>query len=214
MSTHRIIFAALKLIRVGLILFATATIGFGQAGNRPVLIFTGIANPESFDNPANEYRAAILIFDRKVWRLIYFPQQYENAGWMYSGRSKNKPEAWGIAQFGRGDIGEDLEIAHSLDEGRIWKHLRSLKKISRLATFESFSMSANGGGRLTVRLEDNVDSDHRDGYYTYTTVNGGRTWSVKPTHSTTAPLQANNNSLEPIPIRGELLPCLDSSHQP
>src|SRR5215207_10105279 len=97
MSTHRIIFAALKLIRVGLILFATATIGFGQAGNRPVLIFTGIANPESFDNPANEYRAAILIFDRKVWRLIYFPQQYENAGWMYSGRSKNKPEAWGIA---------------------------------------------------------------------------------------------------------------------
>lgn len=176
---------------------------------RPALIFTGIANPDNLDNYALGYRAVIFVFNRGAWQLINLPDQYENAGWEYAGRSKSTSEVWAVAQFGHGDIGENLEIAYSLNDGRTWKHLRSLKKISRYARFESFYME-DGKGSLTISLQDGPDPEHQDGYYTYTTTNGGSTWSKIPRYSQVAP-PVPGDSIEPIPIRARFtgIPCSD-----
>lgn len=196
------------MVLFGVLLSSIAVIGFGQSSRRPALIFTGIANPDTCDNPSLGYRAVIFVFDRGAWRLINLPKdRYENAGWEYAGRFKNKPEVWAIAQFGRGDIGPDLEIAHSLDDGRTWTHLQSLKKISRFAGFESFSMTAGGRASLTIRLQDSSEPEHRDGYYTYTSTNGGRSWSTTPRYSPTAPPAPTDNSLEPISVQSSGIQC-------
>jgi hypothetical protein len=181
----------------------------GQSGRHPALIFTGIANPDSLDNYAMGYRAVIFVYDRAAWRMIYLPRQFENAGWVYAGRVRGRADVWAVAQFGRGDIGPDLEIAHSADDGRTWRHLHSLPKVSRHATFHSFSMTRNGRGSLTVQLEDNIEPGHRGGYYTYTTTNGGRTWSRNPRRSEAAP-PTSDGSMEPIPLRAQFttgIPC-------
>lgn len=196
------------MVLFGVLMSAMAIIGFGQSSRRPALIFTGIANPDSCDNYSLGYRAVIFVFDRGAWRLVNLPkEQYENASWEYAGRSKSKPEIWAIAQFGRGDIGPDLEIAHSLDDGRTWRHLHSLKKISRFAGFESLSMTGGGRASLTIRLQDSPETEHRDGYYTYTSTNGGRSWSRTPRYSPTAPPASADNSLEPISVQSSGIQC-------
>lgn len=212
MNVGRKTATAMMLIGSLLVLSAIQTVGLGQSSGHPTLIFTGIANPDNLDNFSLGYRAVIFVYDRRAWRLINLPEQYENAGWEYAARSKNKPEIWAIAQFGRGDIGPDLEIAYSLNDGRIWRHLHSLTKISRFARFESFSMARNRKGSLTIRLEDSPEPEHRDGYYTYTTTNGGRTWSKIPRYSQTAP-PAPEDSTEQIPMSAGFsgIPCSDPS---
>lgn len=210
MMMRRKLAAVIALVGVMLLMSATVPEGLGQPSRRPALIFTGIANPDSFDNPAMGYRAVIFVFDRSAWRLINLPDQYENASWEYAGRASSRPRVWAIAQFGRAGLGPNLEIAYSLDDGRTWRH-RSLQKISRFATFSSFSMADNGSGALTIHLENDLDSDHRGGYYTYTTTDGGRTWSRTPRHSQAAP-PAPANSRERIPTHAGI-PCPDTSTQ-
>lgn len=190
---------ALKLIGIILLLSLLTSAAFGQT-KRTTLVFSGIANPDSLDNYQNFYRAVIFVHDTQTWRMIYLPEQYDNAFWEYAARSKKKTQVWAIAQFGRGDIGPDLEIARSIDDGRKWTHY-SLVKVSRFARYHSFAMSANGKGTLTIHLEDSPDSEHRDGYYTYATTNGGAAWSKKPVYSATAPVEAGNNSIESIPVQ-------------
>ena len=189
--------AVVALIGVAVILAALPTAGLGQSKTRPALTFTCITKPETPDEP-EESRAVIFVMEGKSWRRIDLPDNYVRATWQYAGRAKGKPEVWAIAQFGHGDIGPDLEIAHSLDGGRTWKH-RSLTKNARYSTFESFSMNRNGRGSLTVRLDDGLESGQRGGYYTYQTSDNGRTWSRKPRYSKTAP-PAVPTILEAIPI--------------
>lgn len=198
--------AALSFAAVILLVGSTAALG--QSSRHPALIFTGIANPDSLDNYQMGYRAVIFVFDREAWRLIYLPPQYENAGWVYAGRVRGRPDVWAVAQFGRGDIGPDLEIAHSADDGRTWRHFYSLPKISRHATFHSFNMARNGSSWLTVHLEDDTEQEQRGGYYTYTTQNAGRTWGRTPRHSPDAP-PPSADQMELIPLRAQLsgIPC-------
>jgi len=201
------------MVLFGVLLLAMTIIGFGQSSKRPALIFTGIANPDNCDNPSLGYRAVIFVFDRGAWRLINLPKdQYENASWEYAGRSKSKPEVWAVAQFGRGDIGPNLEIAHSLDDGRTWTHF-SLNKISRFAGFESLSMTAGGRASLTIHLQESPEPEHRDGYYTYTSTNGGRSWSTTPRYSPTAPPAPADNLLEPISVQTSGIQCSESESE-
>jgi hypothetical protein len=196
------------LISAAVILLILPTVAPGQSQTRPALSFTCVTKPTA-DEP-EAFRAVIFVMAGHAWRRIDLPQQYEFASWEYAGRAKNKRDVWAIAQFGHGDIGGNLEIAHSLNDGRSWNH-RSLTKISRFAGFESLSMAANGRGYLTIRLQDSPEPEHKDGYYTYETRNNGRTWSRKPRYSSTAPTAASS-ILEPITISSEA--CLKASEKP
>src|SRR5687767_1347858 len=120
---------AVALIGAAVILSALPTVGLGQSKTRPALTFTCITKPETPDEP-EAFRAVIFVMDGKAWRRINLPDQYEHATWQYAGRAKSKPEVWAIAQFGRGGLGPDLEIAHSQNGGRTWRH-HSLTKKSR-----------------------------------------------------------------------------------
>ena len=200
--------SGVALILAAVILLILPTVGLGQSQTRAALTFTCITKPTP-DEP-EAFRAVIFVMAGHAWRRIDLPDQYEFASWEYAGRAKNKRDVWAIAQFGHGDIGPDLEIAHSLNDGRSWVH-QSLTKISRFAGFESFSMAGNGRGFLTIRLQDSPEAEHKDGYYTYETRNNGRTWSSKPRYSNTAP-PAAPTILEPITISSE--PCLKSSEKP
>ena len=182
-----------------------------QTKPRPELIFTCVEN-RGPTNDSDEFRAAIFVKDAARWRQINLPRaNYTFASWEYAGRSKSKPAVWAIAQFGRAGLGPDLEIAYSANDGRTWRHQHSLPKISRFAVFESFTMARNGQGSLTIRLQDSPEPEHRDGYYTYTTINSGRSWSKKPTYSQTAPTPPADDSLERLPLHESTseVRCLD-----
>ena len=179
---------------------ATAQVEMAQLKPRPEVVFSCIEN-RGRTNDLDEFRAVIFVKDAARWRQINLPRaNYTFAGWEYAGSSKSKPQLWAIAQFGRAGLGPDLEIAYSGNDGRTWRHLHSLVKISRFAVFESFSMASNGRGSLTIRLQDNPEPEHRDGYYTYTTTNNGRSWNKNPAYSQTAPTAPANASLEPLPL--------------
>jgi hypothetical protein len=195
------------LIVAAIFLSALPTVGLGQSKPRPTLTFTCITKSTAEEPDA--FKAVIFVMDGNAWRRIDLPDQYEFATWQYAGRAKGKPEAWAIAQFGHGDIGPNLEIAHSWDDGRTWKH-RSLKKISRFAGFESLSIGRSDRGSLTISLQDSPEPEHRDGYYTYETRNNGRTWSRSPRYSKTAP-PAVPSILEPLTISSD--PCVAAGAQ-
>lgn len=183
-----------------LLVLATATVAIAQTKPHPELVFTCIEN-RGPNNDSDEFRAVIFVKEGARWRQINLPKaNYTYAAWEYAGRSRSKPAVWAIAQFGHAGLGPDLEIAHSANDGRTWRHQHSLTKISRFAVFDSFSMSRNGRGSLTIRLQDTPEPEHRDGYYTYTTTNSGRTWSKKPTYSQTAPTSLTDDSLDRLPI--------------
>jgi hypothetical protein len=209
MSVNRKTAKAVTLIGAAVILSVLPTLGVGQSQTRPAPTFTCITKPETPEEP-EAFRAVIFVRNGNAWRRIDLPEQYEFASWEYAGRVKSKRDVWAIAQFGHGDIGPDLEIAHSLNDGRSWRH-HSLTKISRFAGFESLSMAGNGRGSLTIRLQDSPDPEHQDGYYTYETRNNGRTWSRKPRYSKTAP-PASPTTLEPIAISSG--PCLGPGQKP
>jgi hypothetical protein len=197
MSVIRKTAAFVTLIVVAVILSVWPTVGLGQSKTRPDLTFTCMKKPGTPDGP-EQFRAVIFIKERNSWRRIDLPENYLQASWQYAGRVKGKSDVWAIAQFGQGDIGPDLEIAHSLNGGRTWKH-HSLPKNSRFSTFQSFSMDSRGRGSLTIQLEDNMEQEQQGGYYTYQTRNNGGTWSRTPRYSKTAP-PAAPTALEEIPM--------------
>ena len=193
---------------VSLVVTVLTTGALGQTSQRPVLSFTSLANPNS--ETIYQRRAVVFVFDRGVWQLVYLPENYEDVGWEYAGRSKNTRQVWAIAQFARAGYGPDLEIAYSIDDGRSWRHFHSLRKVSRFALFHDFSMDKNGKGSLTIRLQDSPEDKFKDGFYTYTTVDAGRSWTNRPRYSATAPPSMQNNSLEQIRVETNI-PCSEPS---
>ena len=185
------------------ILLISTIAGAGQT-KRPSLIFTEIFDPinvTNIDDCINTFRAAILVHDRNAWRIVNLPKDYENSGWQFAGRSKTGKDIWAFAEYAVEGRGWDLETAYSADDGRTWRHIGALKKISYLAEFYSFTMSGTKA-ELTVQLSDGVDSTNKDGYYTYTSTNKGVTWSKTPKYSTTPPPEGKN-SIEKLPLAGE-----------
>ncbi len=197
------------------ILFISSFVGAGQTVKRPSLLFTGIFDPINVGGNSNDctnaFRATILVFDKDAWRIVNLPENYENSSWQFAGRTKTGKDVWAFAEFAVEGRGWDLETAYSADDGRTWKHIGSLKKISYLAEFHSFTMSG-GKGQLTVQFSYGDDSSDKDGYYTYTTTNKGMTWS-KPKYSETPPPEGKN-SIEKLSLAGEAIGrrCSDSEN--
>lgn len=187
------------------VLFALSIAAAAQTTKRPTLIFTEIFNPIiNSGDCVDVFRATILVFDRNEWRIVNLPaDDYENSGWQFAGRAKSGKDVWAFAEFAVEGRGWNLETTYSADDGRTWRHISSLKKISYLAEFYSFTMSGNKG-QLTVQLSDGVDSSNKDGYYTYATSNKGMTWSKTPKYSKTPP-PAGTNSIEKLSLAGEAI---------
>jgi hypothetical protein len=179
------------LIMVFGTLFLSTVLGsnaFGQSSKMQPLIFTGIADPENLGNYPIGHKSVILVHYSGTWHLVNMPEEYVNTSWVFAGRAKGKPSVvWGIAEWDVGDQGPDLEIARSTNGGRSWRHLYSLKKMSRHGTLVSFNITSNGIGSLTMQLENSIDPDHQGGFYTYSTRNGGRSWTRIPVYSASAP---------------------------
>lgn len=95
---------------------------------------------------------------------------------------------WAVAEIDVAGPGPTLEIVSTRD-GATWSH-RSIRKVTRFASFVSFHMNARGAGSLVTELtEDSAGSEtpaRRPGFYIYTTSNGGRTWS-RPRFSAARP---------------------------
>jgi hypothetical protein len=103
-----------------------------------------------------------------------------NAEWQFVASGPKSGEAWGVLDdtvTGRGKV---VLLAHSTDAGQTWS-VSAIDKPFGAGEYDSFSMSADGRGRLTVFVPATKDDAKRAGFYHFRTTDGGRTWS-RPEH--------------------------------
>jgi hypothetical protein len=124
-----------------------------------------------------------------------------NECWAYVGAGPTKSEMWGIVDANLDDVTEDLLLVHSGDGGRSFA-IQRLHKPHPAAEFDSFSMSREGLGRVSVYLARADSGPRGAGYYHYRTKDGGRTWSAAQyEHDSMLPAQDVPEDDEPSHIQ-------------
>lgn len=198
-----------------LIMLLLAVVGMGQrTPQRPSLIFSHILNQlevENYPECSNPFLPVIFVFEKNEWRTIYFSaDNFFNNKWRFVGKAKTGKDIWALTEYEMTGYGPNLEIIHSKDDGRTWKHIGTLEKISYLAGLHSFTMQ-NDKGQLTIEWSSGGEPNQK-GFYTYTTADKGKTWS-KPKYSKTPPPEGSS-SLEKIAISDEVIgrQCMGSEN--
>ena len=163
----------------------TPVFGIKRSGRQPALLFNR-------QGETSEHTATLFISTGGGWRRVALPSAaLSQSGWSHIARMPGGSKAWAIAEIDVAGPGGSLEIFSTVNGGSTWTHY-SLTKMSRFASFESLQMNRNGRGSLTLNFDQNsADTEGnrrlRPGFYTYTTGNGGRTWSRRPIFSATQP---------------------------
>jgi hypothetical protein len=120
-----------------------------------------------------------------------------NESWAYVGAGPTKNEIWGIVDANLDDVTADLLLVHSGDGGRSFA-VQRMHKPHPAAQFDSFSMSHEGVGRVSVYLARADAGPRGAGYYHYRTKDGGRTWSsAQYEHDSMLPAQDVPDEDEP-----------------
>lgn len=177
----------------------TPVFGVKRSGRQPALLFNR-------QGEMSDHTATLFISTGSNWRRVALPSAaLSQSSWTYFVRSPDKLRAWAIAEIDVAGPGGTLEIFSTVNAGSTWSHF-SLEKMSRFASFDSLHMNRNGRGSLTLNFDQdsaNTEGNRRlrPGFYTYTTSNGGRTWSRRPSFSTTQP-----------PAHGETLDGADETY--
>ena len=165
------------------------TFGFKRRRADPALLFN--VRLKTIEDGVSTHTPSVFVSARGGWVVAPLPGDFEQTGWVFAGRAPDRPEVWGITEIDVEGRGPDLELLSSRDGGLTWRHY-TLHKVSRFAEFKSLHMTGKGVGALTVQLSDEDAQNEgtpsvRAGYYTYTTRNGGRTWTRNGRFSATEP---------------------------
>jgi hypothetical protein len=165
------------------------TFGFKRRRADPALLFN--VRLKEAGQGASMHTPSVFVSARGGWVVAPLPGDFEQTGWVFAGRAPDRPEVWGVAEIDVEGRGPDLELVSSRDGGLTWRHY-TLHKVSRFAEFRSLHMTGRGDGALTVQLSDEDAQNEgtpavKAGYYTYTTRNGGRTWTKHGRFSATEP---------------------------
>ncbi len=180
----------LSLAVAGMVLDSTAATAQSASGlppetlmqSTPLFAFQGQDNRWALvcirSGTLQEHDPRVFVASRDGWRLIQIPEELHNTSWVFAGRAIRGSELWGITQGSVGGPGETLHLVTSANGGRFWRLRGSLKKTSRYAVVDLFSVNDDGKGTLILRLDDDPSPNApRLGYYVYLTKNGGRSWS-------------------------------------
>lgn len=159
--------------------------GFKRRRAEPALLF-------NLEEKQTEHVPTVFVSGRGGWDKARLPEGAlgQNA-WVFVGRASDRPEVWGITELQSEGRGPALELLSSRDGGRTWQHV-TVNKVSSFATFDSFYMTSRGAGALTIQLtQDDAQSEGnaslKPGYYTYSTRDGGRSWTKRPSFSPSKP---------------------------
>lgn len=149
---------------------STPLFAFQSQDDREALVFIRSGSPQEHD-------PRVFVASRDGWRLVQLPDELHNTSWVFAGRAIKGAELWGITQGSVSGPGETLQLVTSTS-GRFWRLRGSLRKISRYAVVDLFSVNDDGKGTLILRLDDDPSPNApRLGYYVYLTRNGGKSWS-------------------------------------
>jgi hypothetical protein len=161
--------------------------GFKRRAGEPALLFN--RRFENIEDGVSAHEADVFAFVGGRWIEPRLRGSLSQSDWTFVGRVPNRAEFWAVAEIDVAGPGDSLEILSTRD-GATWSHY-SLNKVSRFADFVSFHMNARGVGSVVLQLTEDSPGveppSRRPGYYTYTTTNGGRTWSRRPRFTTARP---------------------------
>jgi len=150
---------------------STPLFALQRDGNRGAVVFLRSGSAQGYD-------PRVFVASRDGWRLVGLPEELHNTNWIFAGRSATRGELWGITEGGAVGPGPTLQFVSSANGGRSWRLRGILRKVSRFAVIDLFSVNDEGNGTLILRLDDDPGPDApRLGYYFYLTKNGGRSWS-------------------------------------
>ena len=152
-----------------------------------------------------EHRPTIFAFIKDSWKLFDLGSAgLDLSDWVYVAATQDRKYVWGITQINVEGSGPTLEIVFSMDGGNSWAHTASIDKPIFTAAFSSFRMNSTGSGTLTVHLEDSGDPEIKDGYYTYSTSDWGKSWTKEPVYSPDALIAAMPEQFDEPPGAAKL----------
>jgi hypothetical protein len=149
-------------------------------------------------NDKNDTSAPVILkkTDDK-WKILELTEAGDQE-WVYVGVCGPRHELWGILDSSGDNGAGALTLLRSTDEGGTWQFFAAVKKPAAEGEFVSFTMAANGVGRLIVHLPDDADGVSH-GYYQYQTADGGKSWTgptLEPDDMTDADSQRDMDSLQ------------------
>lgn len=170
---------------------------------------------ETYDDD-DEVKTSVPVLARrdgtKVFGLPVRSDMKANETWAYVAGGPTKTEMWGIVDANLDDVTDDLLLVHSGDGGRSFA-VQRLHKPHPAAQFDSFSMSREGAGRVSVYLARADAGPRGAGYYHYRTKDGGRTWSrAQYEHDSMLPAQEVPDSDESSPTQRAVLKASFTRH--
>lgn len=135
---------------------------------------TGGNLPGQEPEPYN-YRPTLLVRLPEGWQVVDLGKSFLRHRWIHAAVAPTKGCYWGLLEFAAAGPGWEIAVLLSVDGGRSWSHVASLKKPDYEATLESFEMDIRGQGRLRlVSTKESAPGTRR--IYTYKTSDWGRTW--------------------------------------
>ena len=128
-------------------------------------------------------------------------ERLENAEWQLVASGPADDEIWGVLDDSLNHRGKVILLAHSRDAGTTWA-ITTVNKPFGAGDYDSFSMSAEGHGRLSVYVEPEKKHPGRAGFYHFRTRDGGKTWG-KPEHEPDAldPAEEIPEDEDPEPLK-------------
>lgn len=156
---------------------AVPAFGFRRTARTPALLFH--RRFDNLEDGMSAHSASVYAYAGGRWTVPRLGGDLSQSGWTFVGSLPKRSQFWAVGEIDVAGPGPTLEIFSTRD-GATWSH-RSVRKVTRFASFVSFHMNARGVGSLVTELtEDSAGTERparRAGFYTYTTANGGRTWS-------------------------------------
>ena len=116
-----------------------------------------------------------------TWRIQEVTDLHQHE-WVYAAVAEERSEVWAIADGAPG-LSPDgarapqLTLLRSTDAGETWTTFSAIRKPNPAAEFDSFHLTPQGHGRITLHLDADAPNGVRAGIYQYRTTDGGKTWS-------------------------------------
>jgi hypothetical protein len=105
-----------------------------------------------------------------------------NGEWQFVGTGPRRGEAWGVLDDTLTSRGRAVLLVHTTDSGATWTVTPIDKPFGAAGEYDSFAMSRDGHGRLTIYVAGTRQRPRRAGFYHFRTTDGGATWSPSPEH--------------------------------
>jgi len=145
-------------------------------------VFFGVTSGNTPTGPSERYHTwpSLVVRLPEGWRMVSLEQGFSRFVWVHAAAAPSLGYLWGFLQYSVEGPGSAIPVIMSMDRGKTWAHVATIKLPDEDAVLRAFEINPKGRGHLRVESGRDTPSGTRR-LFTYFTRDWGRHWSARPT---------------------------------